>query len=81
MNYETLNLSLHTKNPFATMSSRVTSGPHGLIIEQQSIVAFYFLITNFRQNVKVKWKKNENEIILGNFVKNQNKRVELIKFP
>lgn len=57
MNYETLNLSVHTKNPSTTMSLRVTSGPQGSIIEQQSIVAFYFLITNFHQNVKVKWKK------------------------
>jgi hypothetical protein len=54
MNYETLNLSVHTKNPSTTMSLRVTSGPQGSIIEQQSIVAFYFLITNFHQNVKVK---------------------------
>jgi hypothetical protein len=35
----------------------ITSGPQGSIIEPQLAIAFYFLITNFRQNVKVKWKK------------------------
>jgi hypothetical protein len=67
MNYEILNLSVHTKNPFGTMSLRVTNGPHGSIIEQQSVIAFYFLITNFRQNVKVKWKKMKMKLFWAIF--------------
>jgi hypothetical protein len=62
------------------MLLRVTSGPQGSIIEPQLAIDFYFLITNFRQNVKMKWKKIKMKLFWAILFKVRTKEYNSLDF-